>query len=99
MVAQTGIPVPYSLSCAIRLRSRSGLAMALRSLWNSGLVGVLLDLDHLPRLMAVFLGRSTLPPGRPFHLAAVSVSGYLFFAGCTLFAGLLVTEAIKRTQL
>jgi len=90
MVTRSRSQVPLMVQHTISLRDGNGLAVALRSFCTGGSLGVLLDLDHLPRIVAIFLGRSTLPPGRPFHLAAVLFSGYLFLAFSALFAGLLV---------
>ena len=90
MAVKTRIPIPFVVQYSVSLRHGNGLAVALRSFWYSGLVGILLDLDHVPRILAIFLGRSTLPPGRPLHLAAVVFMAYICVIADSLFAGLLV---------
>ena len=89
MAIKIRIPVPLVVQCSVRLRDSNRLAAALRVLGGSGLLGILIDLDHIPRVLAIFLGRSTLPPGRPLHLASVVVMGYICVILDALFVGLL----------
>jgi hypothetical protein len=78
-----------------------GLARAFRIFCRCGLAGILIDLDHLPNIVAQFLGTSPVPAGRLFHKITVIICWYC--AGClsALYIGLLASgptdDEIART--
>ena len=89
MVVRAAPSICHSVLDTVYLWYDHGLARAFRVVCRCGLSGILIDLDHLPLIVARFLGTGATPPGRLFHEAAVVFSWYLSGAFAALYLGLL----------
>jgi hypothetical protein len=91
MVIRSAPSIYHSVLDTLYLWYNHGLARAFRIFCRCGLAGILIDLDHLPRILALFLGTGTTPPGRPFHKVLVIFSWAVSGALVPLYIGLLAS--------